>query len=111
MHSTGDIRYTRLGQSYLGEVLGNDRSLMRARSPAHNAERIEAPVLLVHGTDDSRVDYKHAGQMRRALEKHGKPYEWIPLRGEGHGITDEASRAEVYTSILAFLDRHLKQAQ
>jgi dipeptidyl aminopeptidase/acylaminoacyl peptidase len=109
MYSTGDIRHTRLGQSYLGEVLGNDKSLLRARSPAHNAERIEVPVLLVHGTDDSRVDYKHAAQMRRALEQHGKVYEWIALRGEGHGITDEASRAEVYTSILAFLDRHLKE--
>jgi prolyl oligopeptidase PreP (S9A serine peptidase family) len=107
MHSTGDIRYTRLGQSYLGDVLGNDKSLMRARSPAHNAERIEVPVLLVHGTDDGRADYRHAQQMRRALERNDKPYEWIALRGEGHGITDEASRAEVYTSILAFLDRYL----
>jgi dipeptidyl aminopeptidase/acylaminoacyl peptidase len=61
----------------------------------------------VHGTDDGRADYRHAQQMRRALERNDKPYEWIALRGEGHGITDEASRAEVYTSILAFLDRYL----
>lgn len=108
MHSTGDIRYSRMGRSYLEEVVGTDRSLLRMRSPVHNADRIQVPVLLVHGTDDSRVDYKHAAQMRRALEKHDKPYEFIAVRGESHGIDDEQSRAEAYASILTFLDRHLK---
>lgn len=108
LHSTGDIRFSRRGRNYLEEAIGSDRSVLRARSPAHNAERIEIPVLLVHGTDDGRADYKHAAQMRKALDKHGKQYEFIALRGEGHGIDDEKSRAEAYTRILDFLDLHLK---
>jgi dipeptidyl aminopeptidase/acylaminoacyl peptidase len=30
------------------------------------------------------------------------------VKGEGHGVYDEASRREVYERILSFLDRHLK---
>ncbi len=46
--------------------------------------------------------------MKAALDASGKKYEWRALKGEGHGIQDEETRAEVYTSIVEFLDRNLK---
>jgi dipeptidyl aminopeptidase/acylaminoacyl peptidase len=99
---------SRTGQSYLDLVLGTDAAELRKRSPSAHAASIEVPVLLIHGTEDFRVDYKHATLMKAALEKAGKPVEWLALRGEGHGVYDDKTRQEVYQTILTFLDKHLK---
>ena len=107
MLTAGDIPDSRLGRDYLDKVLGSDRTELRERSPAHNASRIEIPVLLIHGKEDVRADYQHAKRMRAALEASQKPLEWLALSGEGHGVYDEQTRREVYEKLLAFLDRHL----
>lgn len=110
MHSTGDIRQFRSGRAYLERALGSDKERMRSRSPVHNADRIRVPVLLIHGTADWRVDFEQATRMKQALERNRKPFEWMQLSGEGHGIFDEETRRQVYARILAFLDEHLKGA-
>lgn len=108
MLSSADIPDSRSGRAYLAKALGNDVSDLRARSPVHQAQSITAPVLLIHGAKDGRVDYEQATRMKEALQKNGKQVEWLALSREGHGVYDEDSRREVYERILAFLDRHLK---
>jgi dienelactone hydrolase len=107
MFSSGDIPRSRLGLTYLEEVLGRNISLLRENSPVSHAERLEAPVLLIHGRDDWRADVSHARSMKAALENAQKPHEWVELRREGHGIYDEDLRKETYERILAFLGQHL----
>ena len=107
MYESGDIPGSKSGIAYLEKVLGNDRADLRARSPVHLARAIEAPVLLVHGKEDWRADYKQAKRMRSALEAENKTFEWMALSREGHGIYDEETRREVYEKILAFLDKHI----
>ncbi|HVF15850.1 MAG TPA: S9 family peptidase [Steroidobacteraceae bacterium] len=107
MFSSGDIPRSKLGLSYLGEVLGTDAADLRARSPTTHAAAIEAPVLLIHGKEDWRADYKQATRMKTELEKAKKPVEWLLLRGEGHGVFDDNTRLQVYEGILKFLDTHL----
>lgn len=108
MLSSGDIPESLSGKAYLAEALGDDMGDLRARSPVHRAQDIKAPVLLIHGTKDWRVDYEQATRMKDALQKHGKPVEWLSLAREGHGVYDETTRKEVYERVLAFLDKHLK---
>ncbi len=108
MFETGDIPTWRVGRAYLERVLGGDEELLRERSPVHNAERIKAAVMLVHGKDDERADYKQAERMKEALQAADKPFVWRALGNEGHGIYDEKTREEVYTEILGFLDEHLE---
>lgn len=110
MLSSADIPLSRTGRAYLDAVLGDDSAELRTRSPAYNAQRIEAPVLLIHGKEDGRVDYEHAKRMKAALEKHGKPLEWMALSREGHSVYDEQTQREVYERILTFLDKHLMNA-
>ncbi|HEX7035542.1 MAG TPA: S9 family peptidase [Pseudomonadales bacterium] len=107
LRSTGDVRFSYLGRTILASQVGDDVQELRRHSPVHLAERIEAPVMLVHGREDWRADYIHGRRMKAALERHGKAMEWLPLRGEGHGIFDESTRAEVYEQMLRFLERHL----
>jgi len=50
---------------------------------------------------------KHAEILRSAMEKHGKPYEWLMKENEGHGFRKEENRIELYQQIDAFLAKHL----
>jgi dipeptidyl aminopeptidase/acylaminoacyl peptidase len=108
MSSTGDVRRSRSGRAYLDQALGHDAARLEQRSPANRAAEIRIPVLLIHGKQDWRADFEQARAMKAALEAGRKPYEWMELRGEGHGVYDEETRREVYEKILEFLGRHLR---
>ena len=108
MFESGDIPDSESGIYYLNRVLGTDVADLASRSPTAYASAIEAAVLLIHGTEDWRADYKHGIRMKEELEKAGKHVEWLSLKREGHGAYDDATRLEVYQAIVAFLDEHLR---
>jgi dipeptidyl aminopeptidase/acylaminoacyl peptidase len=107
MYDKGDIQTIKRGVNYLKQTLGTDMEELKRRSPVHNAEKIRAAVLLLHGRDDVRAPFEHAKRMRAALEKAGNPPEWISEVGEGHGFFNEKNRAEAYQRILDFFAKHL----
>jgi dipeptidyl aminopeptidase/acylaminoacyl peptidase len=107
MFDSGDIPDSRSGRDYLDLALGSDSAVLRDRSPVNLADKINVPVMLIHGKEDGRADYEHAVRMKSALEREHKAVEWIALRGEGHGVYDDSTRLDVYTSIFKFLDAHL----
>lgn len=107
LFDSGDIRRTRSGLNYLKTAVGDDKADLRSRSPVHNASKIKAPVLLVHGKLDVRVPIKHAQQMRRALSKSGNKPEWHIESREAHGIFADENRVVVYQKIVDFLSEHL----
>ncbi len=108
MGETGDIRRSKMGKSYLQKVHGTDISILHEWSPVYTADRIQVPVLLIHGKEDWRADFEQATKMKSALEKNKKVFEWMALGREGHGVHDEETRKEVYERILAFIDKYLK---
>ena len=77
-------------------------------SPLANAARIKAPLFLAYGSDDRRVPLIHGNKMRDALEKNGKPYEWVVYTGEGHGFNKDENRLDFNRRMLAFLKKHLQ---
>jgi dipeptidyl aminopeptidase/acylaminoacyl peptidase len=109
MFDAGDIQTVRSGVNYLQEVLGKDMEDLKRRSPVYNAEKIRAPVLLLHGKDDERAPYEHAVRMRAALVKAGNAPEWVTESQEAHGFFEERNRAEAYEKILAFFAKHLSR--
>ena len=84
-----------------------DKAQLRATSPAQNADKIKAPVFLAYGAEDRRVPIIHGERMRDALEKLGKPVEWMVKTEEGHGFTKLENRVEFYTRLEAFMRRAL----
>jgi dipeptidyl aminopeptidase/acylaminoacyl peptidase len=108
MLSSADIPRSKSGREYLRQALGDDRNRMHAYSPVYNADKIQVPVLLIHGKEDGRADFEQAKRMKAALVKNNKQLEWMALSREGHGVYDEETRREVYERIIAFLDRNLK---
>jgi dipeptidyl aminopeptidase/acylaminoacyl peptidase len=80
----------------------------RAGSPVYAAERIEAPLLILHGSDDARVPPIMSERMVEALRIEGKYFEHRFYEGEGHGFRRASTRRDAYQRILAFFDTHLK---
>ncbi len=88
--------------------LQKDAATLAAGSAVDQAERIRAPLLLVHGHDDARVPIDHGERMLAALRKHRKPVEWVVYDHEGHGFRVLKNELDFYSRVEAFLARHLK---
>lgn len=108
MYTRGDIEDTVYGIKFLERSLG--REDLKALSPVYNAEKIKAPVMLIHGELDKRVPIVHAARMRDALKKAGNAPEWYVEKKEGHGFYVPENNEAMYTKVLAFLDKHVKNA-
>jgi len=61
-----------------------DSAMMEAASPARHADKVKAPVLLIHGLEDTIVAPKQSRIMAKALRDAGKPVELIEMKGVGH---------------------------
>jgi dipeptidyl aminopeptidase/acylaminoacyl peptidase len=79
----------------------------RRGSPVYRAERIEAPLLLLHGRKDKRVVPLMTEKMVEALEIEGKHHEVHWYDDEGHGWEKRENRRDAFGRILAFLNLHV----
>jgi dipeptidyl aminopeptidase/acylaminoacyl peptidase len=80
---------------------------MKAWSPAHNAGKFTAPVLLVHGKEDEVVPSEQSRLMQKALKSAGKPVEFVELKSEGHNFASPSGRLTLLKEIQKFLAQHL----
>lgn len=107
MFRKGDIPEAESGINYLKSALGTDSEDLKARSPSHNAEKIKASTMLIHGKLDERAPFAHAVAMRKALTEAGNPPVWLVENREGHGFRDDDNRLAMYSALLEFFDEHI----
>ena len=98
------LRYTD-GRN-LSNYLGNGPHI-EAGSPARNAERIIAPVLLFHGDHDVNVHIDQSRRMHDRLEDAGRDSELVIFEGLEHNLDDSAVRTQMLERIDQFLSEHL----
>ncbi len=79
----------------------------RRGSPVYRAERIEAPLLILHGRKDKRVVPYMTERMVEALEIEDKTYEVHWYEDEGHGWERRENRRDAYERIVRFLRTHV----
>ena len=79
---------------------------LKAISPALHAQDVEAPVLLIHGKDDTVVPFSESQKMASALKSAGKPYEFVTLNGEDHWLSNGATRKQMLTAGMAFIEKY-----
>ena len=79
-----------------------DKEFLMEVSPYYHAERIKAPLLIIHGKNDPRVPVEQATKMAEKLKELGKPYEILIFPDEGHGFKKFNNRLKAYTMILKF---------
>ena len=86
----------------------SDEEFLREISPLTHAENIRAPLLIVHGENDSRVPVGEARQIAEAVRSRGGEAETLIFPDEGHGVAKLDNRLTYYRKMVEFLDKHLK---
>lgn len=82
------------------------RSGYKAISPRYYAERADAPILLIHGRDDTVVAFAQSVKMADALRDAGKEYQFVELEGEDHWLSLGATRQAMLKASLSFVQLH-----
>lgn len=100
-----DSPVVRYWNRFMGAERLGDRSL-DDRSPAFRAAEADAPILLLHGWDDTVVPYDQSRIMAEALERAGRPHELVRLDGEDHWLSREATRQRMLNETVRFLETH-----
>ncbi len=49
-------------------------------------DRLDAPLLLTHGSNDSRVGVSESRQFHESARALDKPVTYVEFEGQGHGI-------------------------
>ena len=95
------------GLRFLREAIGaEDGAAMARLSSRQLAARADAPVLLIHGIDDTVVPVAQSEAMADALGRAGKPHEFIRMKGEDHWLSRDETRTAMLEASVAFLRRH-----
>lgn len=101
--------YTRSATAYWARFMGVDGSAderLDQISPAYLADKVDIPILLIHGKDDTVVPLEQTTAMADALKAAGKPYEILIQDGEDHWLSRGATRLEMLTAAMAFVEKN-----
>jgi dipeptidyl-peptidase-4 len=77
-------------------------------SPLNAASALSAPLFLAHGLMDDNVHFTNSARMTQALASSRKPFETAFYPKNDHGIRGDGARADLFTRLLDFFERHLK---
>jgi dipeptidyl aminopeptidase/acylaminoacyl peptidase len=104
LENTADYRRA-LREAEYGPL--SDRAFLESISPIHKVDRIQAPLLVIHGENDTRVPVGEARQIIAALEAREHPVEALIFANEGHGVRHLENRLVMYRTMVDFFSRHL----
>jgi len=83
-----------------------DAAVLREISPIRHAKSADAPVLLIHGQDDTVVPSTQSRSMAAALLSENKPVELVLMKGEDHWLSRSSTRVEMLRQSVEFVLRH-----
>lgn len=88
----------------------NNPDLYTKQSPLYNADKINTPLLLLHGNADTNVPVGESIQMFTALKLLGKTVEFVQVDGENHGIVGYDKRIGWNNTIFAWFAKWLQDS-
>ena len=89
------------------EQIGSNRKLLKQVSPVNHVDKIQVPVLLVHGDKDRSVRVKHSRMMNKKLQKAGKDVTYLEIEDADHYLSKNEHRVATFKAMDAFLAKHL----
>ena len=95
---------------YWLKSIGNpktDKEKLKAKSPVRSVERVEDPILLIHGEYDEIVHTDQSRRMKTALKKAGKKVEFVLLEDVGHRDWDLETRMKYLKTVEDFVSKYI----
>ncbi|MDT3319635.1 S9 family peptidase [Shewanella sp. SP1S2-4] len=89
------------------EQIGDDLDALYERSPISKADKINIPVLLLHGDKDRVVKVQHSREMYDELKSLNKPVEYIELENGDHYLSNNDNRLATFKALDKFLADNL----
>ncbi len=83
------------------------KAQLERQSPLNSATKIKAPLMVVQGANDPRVNKAESDQIVIALRDRGFPVEYIVAPDEGHGFARPVNNMAMLASAEKFLAKHL----
>ena len=84
-----------------------DRAMLERQSPLNSVAKIRAPLLVVQGANDPRVNKRESDQIVIALRDRGFPVEYIVAPDEGHGFARPVNNMAMNAAAERFLAKHI----
>ncbi len=98
-----DTHYT---ERYMG-LLPESKKEYDASSLLPLAAKLERPLLLVHGTADDNVYFRHTLRLTDALFRAGRDFEVLPLPGLTHMVPDPVITERLWSKVAGHFQKHL----
>ena len=95
---------------YLDRLIGpypETADLYRERSPIRHVDRLDAPMIVLQGSEDEIVPPDQAEMIVSALESKGVPVAYLLFEGEQHGFRQADNIVAALEAELAFFGRIL----
>ncbi|WP_322752270.1 S9 family peptidase [Frankia sp. Cas3] len=89
----------------------HDAALLRDLSPLHRMDRLAAPLLVVHGGNDTNVPVFEAEQTVAAATARGVDCRYLLFEGEGHEIMGLANRTVFIRETVEWVSAHLLESR
>jgi dipeptidyl aminopeptidase/acylaminoacyl peptidase len=97
------IFHTRMGNPNTPE----GHAQLEHQSPLNSADKIKAPLLVIQGANDPRVNKAESDQIVVALRDRGFPVEYIVAPDEGHGFARPINNMAMIATAEKFFAKHL----
>ena len=75
------------------------------------ADHLTRPLLLIHGTADDNVYFRHSLNLINALFRAGQPVDFLPLSSFTHMVPDPVVRSRLEERIVQYFQQHLAAGQ
>lgn len=96
------------GQELVGGSPWDHRERYIENSPLFFLDRVETPLLIVHGTEDTAIASFLGDEMFVALRRLGKTVEYAKYAGEDHVFVSFENQMDVGRRMIAWFDKYLK---
>ena len=96
----------RFWKRFIGAKSNSD-PVLDTISPVKFASKVTVPVLLIHGADDTVVQFSQSKAMATALTRAGRPTEVVKLAEEDHWLSRSATRTAMLSAVGNFLNLNL----
>jgi dipeptidyl aminopeptidase/acylaminoacyl peptidase len=112
MTDNGTSAYTAEMLIRTGGSLWEKRERFIENSPIFYFDRVQTPVLLVHGTADTQAPPVRSDEVFVALRTLGKEVEYARYTGESHGVAEWSypNQVDYLNRMIGWFDRWLKPA-